>query len=328
MGPTEVEISVAPRTRPHDGWSIITSLVLDGIASRHTRRAYSQALEEFLIWFRDDPDRAFTKATVQKYRTELETKGLAASSINVRLSAIRRLALEAADNGLLGLELAAGISRAKGAKRSGVRLGHWLQAEQAEELLAAPAPGTIMGIRDRAMLALLIGAGLRRSELAGLDVGQIQRREDRWLILDLIGKHGRMRSVPIPLWAHAAVMSWEAAAGFTQGALFRRVSRYGAVMPGRISAQAVFQIVRAYADQLGITVSPHDLRRSFARLAHLGHAPLEQIQLSLGHASIVTTEIYLGVRQNLRDAPCDHLGLMPSMEMKGSEADRGSDGER
>ena len=70
------------------GWSLITSLVLDGIASPHTRRAYAQALEEFLIWFQADPGRAFNKATVQSYRTELQNKGLAPSSINVRLAAI------------------------------------------------------------------------------------------------------------------------------------------------------------------------------------------------------------------------------------------------
>jgi len=73
--------------------------VLDGLASPHTRRAYSQALEEFFIWFQDEPGRQFHKATVQKYRVELQNKGLAPSSINVRLSAIRRLALEAADHG-------------------------------------------------------------------------------------------------------------------------------------------------------------------------------------------------------------------------------------
>jgi hypothetical protein len=164
MGSTAVQIGGVGGRQTHDGWTIITSLVLDGISSRHTRRAYSQALEEFLIWFRDEPGREFNKATVQKYRTELETKGLAPSSINVRLSAIRRLALEAADNGLMAPELAAGIARAKGAKRSGVRLGHWLTAEQADKLLALPDLTTIKGIRDSAVLAVLVGAGLRRAE--------------------------------------------------------------------------------------------------------------------------------------------------------------------
>ena len=70
-------------------------------------------------------------------------------------------------------------------------------------------------------------------------------------------------------------------------------------------------IVKTYADQLHVAIRPHDLRSSFAKLAHVGRAPLEQIQLSLGHASVVTTEIYLGVKQNLHDAPCDRLGITP-----------------
>jgi site-specific recombinase XerD len=119
--------------------------------------------------------------------------------------------------------------------------------------------------------------------------------------------------VPIPVLAHAAILRWEPAASITEGAVFRRVNRHGHVTPGRISAQAVFEIVKSYAARLGFEVGPHDSRRSFARLAHLGHAPLEQIQLSLGHASVGTTEIYLGVKQNLHDAPCDHLGLKPDL---------------
>ena len=192
---------------PTDGWRIITSLVLDHISSRHTRRAYSQALDEFLIWFRDDPGRQFSKATVQKYRTELETKSMAPSSINVRLSAIRRLALEAADNGLMDPALASGIARAKGVRRSGVRLGHWLTAEQAERLLTLPNLETIKGVRDAAVLALLVGAGLRRVELAGLDCTHIQDREGRWLIADLIsnkGESGACRSHCGSTWRSSA----------------------------------------------------------------------------------------------------------------------------
>lgn len=76
-----------------------------------------------------------------------------------------------------------------------------------------------------------------------------------------------------------------------------------------ISPQSVLNIVKGYGIDLGLDLRPHDLRRTFAKLAHTGHAALEQIQLSLGHASILTTERYLGVRQNLTDAACDHLGV-------------------
>ncbi len=67
-------------------------------------------------------------------------------------------------------------------------------------------------------------------------------------------------------------------------------------------------MVRDYGTAIGVLIGPHDLRRTFGKLAHKGNAALEQIQLSLGHASVIT-ERYLGVRQNLNDAPCDHLGL-------------------
>ena len=314
MGPAEVIVSETGGRWNNDDWGIITSLVLDGLSSRHTRRAYSQALDEFLIWFRDEPGREFNKAAVQKYRAELELKRLAPSSINVRLSAIRRLALEAADNGVMAPELAAGISRAKGAKRGGVRLGHWLTLEQAEQFLALPDLKTLKGSRDGAVLAVLLGAGLRRSELTSLDCEHVQERDGRWVIVDLAGKMGRIRSVPIPWWAHAAISRWRGMAGISDGAVFRSVTRHGHLTPRRLSPQGVFSIVRTYADQLQIVVRPHDLRRSYARLAHIGQAPLEQIQLSLGHASVVTTEIYLGVKQNLHDAPCDRLGLMPALD--------------
>jgi site-specific recombinase XerD len=317
MESTAIGLSRQGGQQSRDAWDVVTSLVLDGISSRHTSRAYSQALDEFLIWFRDDPDRAFNKAAVQKYRTELETKGLASSSVNVRLSAIRRLAIEAGDNGLLAPEIAAGIARAKGAKCSGVRLGHWLTADQARQLLALPDLGTIKGVRDSAVLALLLGSGLRRAELTCLNVEQVQFREDRWLIVDLNGKHGRIRSVPIPAWAYGAASRWLDAAGIPTGAIFRGVNRHGHVVPRRLSPQSVFAIVKTYADQLQFDVRPHDLRRTFARLAHIGQAPIEQIQLSLGHASVVTTEIYLGIKQNLHDAPCDRLGLaLPQLEVE------------
>ena len=85
----------------------------------------------------------------------------------MRLAAVRRLAHEAADTGLLIPELAAGIGRVKGAKRLGVRIGNWLTVEQSRTLLAESGDG-LRGKRDRAILALLIGCGLRRAELVGL----------------------------------------------------------------------------------------------------------------------------------------------------------------
>ncbi len=108
------------------------------------------------------------EATVSAWRVALEARGLGSISINVRITAVRKLAVEAADNGLLAPELAAGITRIKGVKMKGVRLGNWLSVQQAQALLNAPDATTKKGLRDRAILAVLLGCGLRRSEVAAL----------------------------------------------------------------------------------------------------------------------------------------------------------------
>ena len=217
-------------------------------------------------------------------------------------------------------ELAAGIARVRGVPQHGVRVGNWLTKEQAEALLAAPDTSTLKGTRDRALLALLLGCGLRRNELATLSFGDIQQRDGRWAIVDLKGKHGRIRTVPMPGWAQVAVDVWrqaltrgEGKSGLGEapggGRIARAVNKAGNVASQTLTPRAVFQMVRDCGEGIGVVIGPHDLRRTFGKLAHKGNAALEQIQLSLGHASVVTTERYLGVRQNLNDAPCDHLGL-------------------
>ena len=287
----------------------IAAVVVNGVRSEASRRAYHRAVMDFASWYAREGRSGLNKAVVQEYRAELERSGLAPASINLRLSVVRKLAAEAADNGLLAPELAAGIARVKGTSNSGVRAGHWLTRDQTEALIRRPDTATKKGKRDRALLALLIGCGLRRRELALLTFEDIQQRDGRWVIADLIGKGQRIRTVPMPAWAKTAVDEWGTAAGLSSGFILRPVNKADRVAGERITAQAVFNTVRGYGIDLRLNIAPHDMRRTFAKLAHKGHAALEQIQLSLGHTSILTTERYLGVRQNLADAPCDHLGL-------------------
>jgi site-specific recombinase XerD len=297
------------RTGRDEAWQRIKNLVLDSVTSPHSKRAYEQALDGFERWCAATGVAAFTKATVQAWRATLETAGLAASSINVRLSAVKKLAMEAADNGLVAPEVAAAIARVKGAKRHGVRAGNWLTLDQTERLLELPSRATHKGRRDRALLALLVGCGLRRQELAGLRIEDIQQRDGRWCVVDLAGKGNRIRTVPMPPWAKAAVDDWLAAASFSAGLVLASVNKGDRITGQGMSAQSIYEVVEAYGRQLGAALAPHDVRRTFAKLAHKGRAPLEQIQISLGHASIQTTERYLGVTQDLTDAPCDHLGI-------------------
>jgi site-specific recombinase XerD len=173
-------------------WQRLKRLVLDSVSSPITRRVYNLGLDEFFAWYGLEPRPGFTKATVCAWRVALEARGLGAVSINVRITAVRKLAVEAADNGLLAPELANGITRVKGVASKGIRFGNWLSVRQAQTLLNTPDAATTKGLRDRAILAVLLGCGLRRSEVAALTAGHVQQRDGRWCIVDLVGKHGRV----------------------------------------------------------------------------------------------------------------------------------------
>ena len=165
---------------------------------------------------------------------------------------MRKLAVEAADNGLLAPELAAGITRIKGVRMKGVRLGNWLSVQQAQALLNAPDATTKKGRRDRAILAVLLGCGLRRSEVAGLTLRHIQQRDNRWCIVDLVGKHGWVRTVPMPTWVKVAIDAWTSAASVTEGHVFRAVNRRDQVQAAAMSEKVVWQILQPYAEAAGL----------------------------------------------------------------------------
>jgi site-specific recombinase XerD len=292
-------------------WQRLKALVLDSVSSPITRRVYSMALDEFLAWFRLEPrPGGFCKATVSAWRASLETRGLGSSSIIIRISAIRKLAGEAADNGLIAPELAAGISRVKSVKSTGIRVGNWLTLRQSQALLSAPNVATVKGLRDRAILAVLLGCGLRRSEVAALTFAHIQQCDGRWCIVDLKGKHGRIRTMPMPTWVKVGIDAWTGAVGVADGYVFRPVNRADRVGGERLGEKVVWQMLQQYAETVGVPgIAPHDLRRTCAKLCPAAGGELEQIQLLLGHASVQTTERYLGTKQDLVHAPNDAIKL-------------------
>ena len=293
-----------------DPWTRLKMLVLQSVSSPHTRRLYNFSLDEFIDWYRREPRPGLTKAAVSSWRASLEERGLGSSSINIRLSAVRKLAAEAADNGLLAPELAAGVLRLQGAKVRGVRVGNWLSLRQTQALLDAPSTATVKGRRDRAILAVLLGCGLRRSEVASLSYEHIQERDGRWCIVDLMGKHRRVRTVPIPKWVKNAIDDWAAAAGIISGCVFRPVNRADIPCGSCLGEKVIWQLFRDYSIQIGIPrLAPHDARRTCAKLCRAAGGELEQIQLLLGHASIQTTERYLGTKQDLANAPNDRINL-------------------
>src|SRR5271157_398227 len=291
-------------------WHRLKMLVLDSVSSPITKRVYNLGLDEFFTWYSQEPRPGLTKATVSAWRVALEARGLGAVSINVRITAVRKLAVEAADNGLLAPELAAGIARVKSAKSMGVRTGNWLALKQAQALLNAPDITTTKGMRDRAIIAVLLGCGLRRSEVAALTIWHIQQRDGRWCIVDLLGKHGRVRTVPMPVWVKVAIDAWTVRAAVTDGYVFRPVNRADQVQGAVLSEKVVWQMLRPYAAATDVPgIAPHDCRRTAAKLCRAAGGELEQIQLLLGHASVQTTERYLGTKQDLVHAPNDGIKL-------------------
>jgi integrase len=286
--------------------------VLNSLTSASGQRTYEHAIREFVAWYCSEPRLAFKRTVVLRYRINLEQRGYAPATINLRLAAVRRIAYEAADAGLLSPELAAGIRRVKGVRRIGVRLGNSLTPEQGRRLLEATTLSSPRELRDQAMVAMLIGCGLRRAELLALQRESIPQPEEHWVIADLVGKGGHVRTVPIPNWVKSYVDAWTAAAGITQGPVFRAINKAGRVWGDGMSPKVLWDVVRAAAARAGIDkLAPHDLRRTCARLCHLAGGELDQIQFLLGHVSIQTRERYLGCKQKLRIAVNDRLGIEP-----------------
>jgi site-specific recombinase XerD len=158
----------------------------------------------------------------------------------------------------------------------------------------------------------MLSCGLRRRELAELMVNHLERRENHWAIVDMIGKGGHIRIVPVPDWVKQAAGDWIAAAGIIDGKLFRCVARTGRVWGFSITEKAVWHIVKKHASELGVPkLAPYYLRRSCARFCRAAGGELVQIQFLLGHVSVQRTEKYLGYKQRLWGAVDDRIGIEP-----------------
>jgi hypothetical protein len=142
--------------------------------------------------------------------------------------------------------------------------------------------------------------------------GNLPQRENRWVIVDLVGKGGHVRTVPVPAWVKTAIDQWMAVSKIRVGRLFRCVSKTGSVWGTGITEKVVWTVVREFARSASLSkLAPHDLRRTCARLCHEAGGELEQIQFLLGHVSVQTTEHYLGCKQRLREAVNDNIGPEP-----------------
>ena len=273
--------------------------VLASVTSPHSKRHYSKAFEE-VGKFLTAASQPLARETLLGYRAHLLERGLSPSTVNVQLSAIRKLVAEARRHGIIDSETAASIIEVPNVRQQGTRMGNWLNRSQAKELLAVPDRERLIGNRDHAILALLLGCGLRRQELAQLKVEDIVEREGRAVIVDLVGKGRRVRTVAVPYWVKQSVNQWTTAAGITKGPLLRPVSKSGKLGETALGDWSVWSAVERCAKEIGIKeFGPHDLRRTCAKLCRKAGGDLEQIKFLLGHSSIQTTERYLGSEQEI-----------------------------
>jgi integrase len=285
--------------------AILRQMVLDSVQSIHSKRNYAKALDDLFAFCASRP---LSRALLMEYRTTMDH--LSPSTINVRLSAIRKLVGEARRNGMIGREEAANLNDVPNVQQKGTRLGNWLTREQAKELLAVPDRSTLKGKRDYVIIALLAGCALRRRELATLNVEDIQLREGRWVIIDLRGKGGRIRTVAVPIWVKQGINAWMTATKIEEGRLLRPVSKSGKILRDELGDWAIWSVVEQSSKQIGIEhFGAHDLRRTCAKLCRKNGGDLEQIKFLLGHSSIQTTERYLGSEQEIAIAVNDNLGL-------------------
>lgn len=280
----------------------LVRLLLASLPSAHTRRSYDLSFRDLEKFADGEP---ITAKVLVDWRSAMAAR-MSIASANVRLVAIRTLVDQAQSAGLLAGDAAAAMRKVRGLPSRGSRGGVWLTPEQVRALLDVPDRTSLRGKRNFCVLAVLLGCALRRYELAGLDLKRIQQRDGRWIISDLDGKGGRVRSIAIPPWVKHAIDEWTEAAGIHSGPLLRCLT---ADQPA-LGAFSIWKIVNRAAEKIGIDkLGPHDLRRTAAKLCRTRGGDIEQIKFMLGHASIQTTERYLGTAQNFVSAVNDDQGI-------------------
>lgn len=292
-------------------------VVLKGIPNKSTRRVYGIALIRFLNWYAVYNARQggkLDRTAILTHLTLPDIQKLSSSSRCLAASAIKRFARELYYQQLIPFEAWQGINDIKGEKVHKAKAPNWLTLRQLQELMSLP-PMTLHGARDRALLATVAGCGLRRAELCSLKISSIEQRSGRWVFI-VIGKGGKLRIVPIPNGIKVVIDEWLELRSKHYGEwkvpadsyLFIPVLQGGTIKERQLHDHTIYDTVKLYGEALGVlSLAPHDLRRTYARLTRELGADIDQIRYVLGHASIDTTQLYIGDNQRLDKSPGDLL---------------------
>jgi integrase len=284
--------------------------------TENTQRAYESRLRAFLDWRHLQPPAPLV-AHIKQYIGYLQyERDMAPRSVQAHVNTIKGFLRTAA---ALEPELTPALAQLELVKAPRVRgeiQGKRLTAQQAKQLVLTPGKGSLKGLRDTAILSLMLTLGLRRSEVCKLTWGHITELEGHKVIANLKGKHGRVRTLKLPVWLWRLLQDWGDTAGLDMDnpdqVIFLPVTKDSHVLSYRegLTTDAIYKLLNEYTTQASLPpVKPHDLRRTAALLARRGGASIEQVQLMLGHASPQTTSNYIGETLDLDDNAVDYNPL-------------------
>lgn len=274
------------------------------IENAGTRRMYKDAIADFMQFYgmtRPDQFREVTRAHVIKWRDDLKVRVLAPATIRRKLSAVSALFAYLCEKNTVLMNPVDGVQRPKEGSNEGKTPA--LGDSQARRLLDAPAPDTLKGKRDRAILSLLLFHGLRRAELAALKIEDLQQRSGI-TYLRIHGKGSKIRYVPAHFHSLERISDYLAAADHgsdRKAPLFKSVKNDSA-----LTSQGIYYLVKHYADAIGVDTTacrPHALRATMATNALDHQADIAKVQECLGHSSIATTRLYDRRKSRPEDSP-------------------------
>lgn len=278
--------------------------------SPQTRDVYRGIVRRFLDWYQSNGrNQQPTATTIKRFRAAWSHR--APRTANLYTTVTKVFLQAAAGEHIISWESFVSIKQIRNLPSSTVRPGCWLDLDTAIALIAAPDPKTLKGLRDRAILGVLIGTGLRRKELTELRFEHLRHLDGHWVIWRLEGKGRRIRDVPMEDWTKQLIDDYAAAANLpNEGVIFRRTYNRTTTLPGALRGERIRAIIKEHGVAIGLPhLAPHDLRRTFAMLSHKGGSPLRQISFSLGHGSVAVTERYLAHDQSFTDTPASRLGI-------------------
>ncbi|MCZ7545007.1 MAG: tyrosine-type recombinase/integrase [Anaerolineae bacterium] len=281
---------------------------LDSLSSANSKRAYARDIDAYFSWAQARGLPPFNLATLESYKADLLKNSKSAHTVNRYLVSIRALLKKFGQLFPEAREQAEIASEVSNVKQFGQAVGTRLSLQEAQAIVDAPAKDTLAGLRDRALLAVLFGCLLRRQEIVDLHWSQLRQVDGHWCFVDIRGKGNRVRTVKVEAWVYRRLMEYAESAALDtngEGCVFVRLGKGDRVIGEQITTQAVYRALKRYAPD----ISPHDARRTGAHLARKHGAPLEQIQHTLGHASIVTTERYTAMPIDLDNSATGYIGL-------------------